>query len=343
MGVLKVIAFNLGLLLALLAAGLGAGEAWHRARAPQGGVAFHIQDAEIGWVPAPNVSAVLTGADKDGTYPIVYRTNEHGFREWGDTKAARPKVLFIGDSFTGDANTSNDEAYFGIVKKKLPVEVFAIGASGYGTLQELLLARRYVSLIEPDLIVVQFSNNDFGNNSWEVEDLFVIRTQKNYRPYLVNGEPKFRDVPIYRFLSDRSYLFRALDIKLQNFQFRRYGGNYPKSASSKVEERLQRAEAITYDLFKRFTQIAPRTRRFATFSCSRQEPEKEVRWVRAAETAGFTVWPQVGRTVNEREKQGMTVRILDGAHWNRQGNFVAGEVLAEAISRLLAEGHGMAR
>jgi hypothetical protein len=98
---------------------------------------------------------------RDGPYPIAFQTNEYGFREWGSTSSAKPKILFVGDSFAGDAFTPNDEAYFGVIKEHQDVEVFATGAGGYGTLQELLLLRRYVSTIEPNIFILQFCENDF--------------------------------------------------------------------------------------------------------------------------------------------------------------------------------------
>ena len=42
----------------------------------------------------------------------------------------RQRILFVGDSWTGDPNTADDEAYFGVVGRNLPVEVFAIGGGG---------------------------------------------------------------------------------------------------------------------------------------------------------------------------------------------------------------------
>jgi len=75
-------------------------------------------------------------------YKVDFDTNQFGFREWGDLSAPS-RILIVGDSFTGDPLTSDDKAYFGVIKEELGIAVFAIGGGGYGTLQESLLIGRF--------------------------------------------------------------------------------------------------------------------------------------------------------------------------------------------------------
>src|SRR5437899_6157435 len=107
--------------VALLALGVGAMEAYCRIRAP---IRWYKPDTELGWAPVSDLSVKVNAGDLSGdTYRVTFRTNSDGFREWGDVKSKKPKVLFVGDSFTGTAHTSNDESYFGIIKAALNIEV----------------------------------------------------------------------------------------------------------------------------------------------------------------------------------------------------------------------------
>jgi hypothetical protein len=336
--VIKAVSFN----ILLLSVGLSSFEIYYRIRTPTEGIQIYLPDSEIGWVLAPNMSDALTEYDKNGPYTVVYRTDEHGFREWGDTTSARPRILFLGDSFTGDPIASNEEAYFGIVKKQLNAEVFAAGAGGYGTLQEFMLAQRYISLINPSLLVLQFCRNDFYDNSWELEDYSIVRTIKNFRPYLVGNSIRYRSVPIYKFLTRWSYFFRALDSKLQRFQYSLYGGYSSKVFTPIDKERLlDRSEAITLELLRRLAAAVPKGTQLATFNCSSSDSDTETssdlekRWIRVAQAAGFTVWPEVARAVDAAKEEGRIVTMIDGGHWNREGNRIAGMVLLAAVSRIL--------
>ncbi|MCW5199822.1 hypothetical protein VU05_03825, partial [Desulfobulbus sp. F1] len=51
-------------------------------------------------------------------YKIDVSTDQHGFRSWGNIDTDKKKIFFIGDSFTGDPNMSDEDAYYDQVKKK---------------------------------------------------------------------------------------------------------------------------------------------------------------------------------------------------------------------------------
>jgi hypothetical protein len=115
-------------------------------------------DAEFGWVPKSNFTYNRLRSDSVGnTYNVTLTTNEYGFRQWGDLNSEKPRILFIGDSVTGDPNMSDQDAYFGRVNELVDAEVFAIGGGGYGTLQELMVLRKYVNTIDPDFSSCSFA------------------------------------------------------------------------------------------------------------------------------------------------------------------------------------------
>ena len=68
--------------------------------------------------------------------------------------------------------------------RRLNVEVFAYGGSGYGTLQESLVVDHYLPIVRPDLVLLQVSYNDFINNSFELERASYYNNNFLLRPYL---------------------------------------------------------------------------------------------------------------------------------------------------------------
>lgn len=298
---------------------------------------IYERDEALGWRPRANLVAELTARDQTGNdYAVHYATGPHGFRAFGDTAGSRMRVLFIGDSFTADPSTSNDEAYFGVVRSQLPVEVFAVGGSGYGTLQELLLARETVDTVKPDVFVLQYCPNDLSDNSHGLESLVShARNQKNLRPYLVGDAIVFRLAKRhpYRLLYEHSRLFRKLDVELMKLEFRLDDpARRPEPDSDAIATQRAAAIAVTTDLMSRLAAAMPRQARLLTFSCDTSNPAEAQTWKAIARAAGFEAHASVSERVEAAERGGEVVRLVDGVHWNRLGNRIAGEELARVIA-----------
>jgi len=153
------------------------------------------KDAELGWKTIANHQFKDTINDAAGVeYTIDYQTYKDGFRSelplegltfsqavnsssvpnkiQGLTESQtlmRPKVLFIGDSYTQAVEVGNGKTFYHLLEKKLPIQVYAYGASGFSSLQQLMILEKYVDKIKPDLVVWQFCSNDFIDNYHELE------------------------------------------------------------------------------------------------------------------------------------------------------------------------------
>ena len=315
-----------------------------------GATIVYDYDSQLGWRPKKNFSGEIPVVDQSGDrYFVDFSTNDLGFREFGDISSKKKKILFIGDSWTGDPNTSDAEAYFGVVKDRLPVEVFAIGGGGYGSLQELLLLKEYAELIKPDIFVLQYCDNDLINNSYFLEGPSIVRNQKNIRPYIVDGKIKYRMsssdwyVLLYRY----SRLFRSVDGMLSSLQYRVYHGYYPQefsaydgsgpAGSGALQEKISAERAASIKLTEELmtemkNSLLPGTK-FLTFPASADDAKELGTWQTMALNAGFQVLPSVAAQVEKAEKEGAVVRVHDGAHWNRLGNKIAGEELVRILQR----------
>lgn len=137
-----------------------------------------------------------------------------GVQRFGDLDTPRRRVLVIGDSFTAGRGAGREHDFATLLGRRLDVEIFSYGGEGYSTAQELLVARRCVRRIRPNLVILQMSTNDFINNSYELESRSFINNNLKMRPYFEAGSMVERYPPfggrLRAALVDRSALARRL-------------------------------------------------------------------------------------------------------------------------------------
>jgi len=135
-------------------------------------------DAELGWAPIPNASAMFTG-----TRTVTVRNNSLGLRDVEPAPAHKPTVLFVGDSFVWGYDVEANERFTDLLRAKLPAaRIVNAGVPGYGTDQEYLLLARIWNAINPDVVVLMFcTGNDRADNSSN------MRNGGYYKPYLARA------------------------------------------------------------------------------------------------------------------------------------------------------------
>jgi len=131
-------------------------------------------DAELGWAPIPNSSAVVTNART-----IHAKHNSLGLRDEELRLDAKPTIVFLGDSFVWGLDSEADERFTDLLKPKIPDhKILAAGVSGYGTDQEYLLLKRLWPKVDPKVVVLIFcTQNDRLDNSTN------IRYEGYQKPY----------------------------------------------------------------------------------------------------------------------------------------------------------------
>lgn len=128
---------------------------------------FLTHDKELGWKGTASPQGLKTKIKFGAREARQYKTNLNGFIEFEENPDPKKKTLFlVGDSYTQAIEVNHGEAYYESFKEKFNLFVFA--ASGYGTYQEYLVLKKYLPLIKPDLVLLQFCSNDFINNSFEL-------------------------------------------------------------------------------------------------------------------------------------------------------------------------------
>jgi lysophospholipase L1-like esterase len=162
-------------------------------------------DAALGWLPVPNSSRRFVG-----TRPISVHHNSRGFRDHELGTKQKPRIVVIGDSFVWGYDAEVEERFTDQLQQLMPEwEVVNMGVSGYGTDQELLLARQVLAEYQPDIVFLMFcSHNDEEDNSSN------RRYGGYYKPYFIKQGSRLQlaGVPVPKsqnFYYSRSALLRG--------------------------------------------------------------------------------------------------------------------------------------
>jgi len=97
-------------------------------------------------------------------FDIPLFVNTKGLRD--DEKSLnKPKVIFLGDSFTMGWGVNQEESFASVFEKKTQINTLNAGISSYGTAREYLMLKR-LDIDSTKLIVIQFHDTDFEENKY---------------------------------------------------------------------------------------------------------------------------------------------------------------------------------
>ncbi len=161
------------LLLAFLvfAAALEAVEIGVRIAAPVGSELQprFAMDDEAGWVWAPNQrGAWQRNYGSPELFKTHFSTNSLGMRdrEYTPGKGENVRILALGDSYTEGWGVEDSASWPKLLESQelRGVEVWNLGVVGYSTDQEYELLRRFLGIAHPDVVVLQFYENDIADD-----------------------------------------------------------------------------------------------------------------------------------------------------------------------------------
>jgi hypothetical protein len=271
------------------------------------------------------------------TYPVHISQNEHGFRMFGNVHSQMPKILVIGDSFTQALEASDEKTYYGIVRRFFDWELFVYGALGYGTLQEYMILDKYFDVIQPDLVVWQYSTNDFINNDPDLESASKIHNNRTIRPYWRNRTVEyilpgtFRDTRNFALKYSRlmywaiSRLDKASAYYSDQSVERQIARRGPKHPG------FQQAVRVTDELMGKVRARAGGVPIVAFIVQTGEAPFFSDALTDVSAHYGILVVDNVESALQSAEAEGLTTRTADRAHWNETGHRIAGEVITNYL------------
>lgn len=293
--------------------------------------ARHLSE-KYGWVSVPNIKSKKRFK---GYGKISYSTKQYGFRLFGDIKTNKTRILVIGDSQTNARKVSDGEAYYHYIKKNTDTEVFAYGVGGYGSLQEYMILDKYYNLIKPDIIIWQFSNNDFINNSWKLECICRNNNSHMTRPYYIDGKIEWKYPHrswIYRNILRHSYLIKLFNIKLNII------------LAGKLVERdvdllsldnplFDRALKTTLEIMKLVRKRVGDTPVIAFLAAFIPKPTNtNMIFSNTCKECGIYYIYSIPGAIDKALKSGLKVNGMPyDPHWNNVGHSIVGKILVEFL------------
>lgn len=210
---------------------------------------------------------------------------------------------------------------------------------GYGTLQEYMIMDDLIDDIKPDAIILQFCNNDYTNNSYELDRKGYPFNNHHVRPYWENNDIVYRLPLPYPTL--RKYSFTAgrilklydrkrwLDANndLKKYRQRRQKNRNNLSPSAKEEQRSDNSNAVevTKILFAKIQKrVGAIPVYFFNASGELTETDRSV-----CASTGFQCIEGIGTYMKNLEINGEEIRVVNDGHWNYRGNKYTGEKLVE--------------
>jgi lysophospholipase L1-like esterase len=319
----------------------------------EAGAAFIERDTRLGWRAKANYQYRyrIEDANHKGQM-ITYSSVAGGFRLFGNAKSTGPKLLVIGDSFTQATSVSTADTYQALLGKALDVRVYSYGASGFGTLQELMVLEDVIEQIDPDIVLLQFCTNDFINNSFRLESKSTLNNNRMVRPYLTAGGTVYygnpTQNPTLTALMERSQLVQLLVRRL--FAHRGESIEYVIGRDPGNQD-FQASVSATRVLLQRFRGVVGKKRTMFIFLADgaptrvRTLPPEYQAYSAVAEKAvmgilaslPITIIGGIPEAVAEADARGLAVTGADGAHWNEIGHRTVASALSERLRPYLKD------
>ncbi len=146
-------------------------------------------DKALGWFPIPNSQRTFTASRT-----IAISHNSRGFRDPEPVFDSKPRIAFVGDSYTWGYDAEVEERFTEKLQAKHPEwRIYNFGVCGYSTDQEYLLLQKYFEEYKPNFVFLVFctENDDGGNCSNSGGGVY-------FKPYYepVGRGLKLRGVPV---------------------------------------------------------------------------------------------------------------------------------------------------
>lgn len=297
------------------------------------------KDDLLGWKMTPDYQFEGTLRDQAGLeYPVKIHYDERGFKTFGNPDSNRPKVFFVGDSYTASVEVSNEKSFFNLLADSLGIEVFAYGHAGFSNLQEYMILDQWLDEIRPDLIVWETCSNDFIDNyaALEIECGYKVGER---RPYLNKRGKLVYKTPVsfYQKWKKRLLVLTWFDERWENLLH--YGqeirpGEYYISTLKEEYRPFREAVQTTKMIFEKARKRIPEDLPVVFFSADSYEPQMSA-MRDIVKAAGFSYEQEPVLLHQEAESNRINIRAIDGYHWNELGHRLVAKGLQERIRAAL--------
>ncbi len=293
------------------------------------------KDSKLGWKMTPGYS--FSGQMKDRgnhKYDVDISYDENGFKAFGDTASGKPKLMFIGDSYTASIEVSNRKSFFNLIGDSLDAEIFAYGQAGFGTLQEFMVFDEWVDRIQPDMVIWEVCSNDFIDNLAALEMVCGYKVGER-RPYLQEDGSVAYQRPLTNFdkMQEHVWFLKWLEDKWMNAQAaakseKPHGGEYFIATQKREYQPFDQSVSITEKIVEKIKTRLPENTVLVGFNADLFHPQCD-EFKRIFELNGFAMLDKPALAVLVAQKHDhKVVKAADGYHWNEKGH----ELIANGLT-----------
>lgn len=268
-------------------------------------------DPDTGWRVLPDIDKVRANPAGD---PWRIHTDAEGHRIFPGYDDGDHTILLLGDSHGFAEGVNVEDAYFQVLKTRLPdYRIENTSVSGFGTDQEYIAARPYLERLgEGDAVVVLFYLNDFYD---VLREQFAGRPKPYFKPTASGFELVMPEIGWFEVLRNNSFALALL-------------GRLGEPSSSDDVWDFSEAAAIIREAFRRMNaELDPGVERVLAYSGHGEDFGIPATYTGKMFCDQFDLCVDLDASL----KGDPSVYLPDG-HWNAKGNRIVGDAIADALA-----------
>jgi hypothetical protein len=274
-----------------------------------------------------------------GAWKFVYHTNEYGFRVSMppiSNRYDRANILLLGDSYTFGIGVNDGEEFGSLLANKLAskANVVNLGVPGFGLTHEIRIFYEFGRLFDPEVVVLQFTDNDPDDNFYEmvttlVDDRFHFELDQSLNSVISSIKNWFSGSVI-----QKSALYNLVRNQIYRYWYRRVIDRESGSETLRKEEFYNELlAAFAHDLRRR-----------------------GIRLVLFAVPGELALWPGILKQAEELDRQGVLDHLSseswfvdksdygspEGHRWGVRGHQIVAEHLVGPLRSAVEGGKAAA-
>lgn len=310
-------------------------------------------DEELGFKFRPNSVAHLEQFHEIDNMIYINSLGFHDVEHPLEPPGDAVRILVVGDSYTAAGQVPIDQGWTQTMERNLttPAEVINLGVDGTGTDYHLATLQKYVPLLQPNVVILAFYENDLddilvGTRLDCYRDHLLVFQSESQRQRLMEYLDNNKPGPLAYTLADYSYLFRAVYPLLTDNGFLvRSNVINPNHAGVPAEPDREFPPDYFANLFRQMSDLAQEYdfQLLLVPAPSKTNPGRSLAVLKetvppdvSAVIPVIDVYPQMEAQLAQRSQEHQELFFNYDAHLNREGYQLFGEVVAQAVEPYLS-------
>ncbi len=307
------------------------------------------EDDQFGYRYRPNASGRLQQYNEIDNWIVINSLGFHDVEH--DLMATQRRILVLGDSFTAASQVPAEEGWTQIVEQQLTdTAVINLGVDGFGTDRQLKLLEYYAPILQPEVVILAFFENDVQDILASVtldcyDDHLLIYQTDAQKQQLITFLNDHRPTSMAYWLANHSFFYRAIALlTTQNGFLLGQRSLAPQNIGVPLEPLPDLLPGLLPDLFTQFEALAEEYD-FQIFVVpvpgkddpqgSRAVLEESLDGKEWSHIEIVDVYPMMEKQYGADGRQRSDLYFVYDGHFNRYGYTVLGQAVAAVLKEKL--------